>query len=1004
MPRRSTARASIQPSAPTTAPQPPHSDPYSDNVALLRRQWRWAAFSQFFCTFSQLFAMEDVTVADIENDLLYQTSAVIPRIMQRLLYTLSYDRKVTTDNWQAALRKQYVKRDTQANPLGVEPKDSKYVKDEEDEIAPIDQELIDSTSVTNDDMNVDDAPSTSAEASASSKLLLEDPSAQKTEIQSRQPSIAGKRASSEANISPQDDDTEQEKPVDWFVLPLLTKLETLHTLAEWQFQNPTRLRTIMRTDDEMASWRIEPIGYDSKHNAYWYIGSDRLWIQRVPPKAPRSKVLKRKRGPEKKAQETKASATPVKRARIAAAPVTPSSPASGRHSRAAKDQAKLKLDAQAKELAELNRQAAMSTSRSTRPTRQAASRAQPSRTSTRVAAPPRILGTRASARLRGPQEEDEWQPIPEEWLNEGKRMRNSSAAAKTGLESDDESISDLTELSDDGEEDTTPTSRNGKPSKGVANSNATESKAIEVAEEKTEEPGNPIENFVEWETICATLYEWEHIAERFEKATHYAEKALYKTLVNDIVPFVTNELKQIERKREIEEALVHRKRSSRLAVRESEREEARMAAKRKQEEDEKMSRARRLEARQQKEEAERVKRELAREQRRKEREAREESRKGRATVSEEVQPEPEPEKPEKAKQKKGDEPTPKARNRSEKRAKTNGHSGTPSGTASGSRTPAGEDWEVACEICLRHGMNIDLDTDLMSCERCSRWQHMSCHDSADKAAGRPLRNWKEVEFICKSCRAQQRRSRDYYPPVTQHPSVYQNNVQAQPYRSYPYPAMTNTPVDSRASQYMAPYRDTAQQSYYVRTPANGQLVPPQGRYPVSSSSSSSYPTSSYPGPGHNGSGQSSIFFSHYQPDAHAFSNRYSNDHSGQHQSYHNSAQQYNHATQPSPQPSQHYRTDLPYKAQQQSIPAWNITTPAHAPGYPAATAHNGTGSPGPALYRTTSLPVGTQDTISPSEHPQTQLQTSYSRYPADQYYPPAQYKSHSTSYQPPLGR
>jgi hypothetical protein len=41
---------------------------------------------------------------------------------------------------------------------------------------------------------------------------------------------------------------------DWLDLPMLTKLESLHTLAEWQFQNTTRLRSTMRNDDEDASW------------------------------------------------------------------------------------------------------------------------------------------------------------------------------------------------------------------------------------------------------------------------------------------------------------------------------------------------------------------------------------------------------------------------------------------------------------------------------------------------------------------------------------------------------------------------------------------------------------------------------------------------------------------------------------------------------------------------------------------------------------------------------
>lgn len=70
----------------------------------------------------------------------------------------------------------------------------------------------------------------------------------------------------------------------------------------------------------------------------------------------------------------------------------------------------------------------------------------------------------------------------------------------------------------------------------------------------------------------------------------------------------------------MEEAIVHRKRSSRIATKESVREEARLAAKRRAEEAEKMSRAKRLEARLLKEEEGRFRRETARELRRRERE------------------------------------------------------------------------------------------------------------------------------------------------------------------------------------------------------------------------------------------------------------------------------------------------------------------------------------------------------------------------------------------------
>ena len=101
-----------------------------------------------------------------------------------------------------------------------------------------------------------------------------------------------------------------------------------------------------------------------------------------------------------------------------------------------------------------------------------------------------------------------------------------------------------------------------------------------------------------------TLSEWEHVADPFEKAAHYLEKALYKMLTQNIVPLVTADLREAEKRRRMEEAIVHRKRSSRIALKESEKEEQRMAAKKKAEEEEKNARAKRQEARQKKEEEE----------------------------------------------------------------------------------------------------------------------------------------------------------------------------------------------------------------------------------------------------------------------------------------------------------------------------------------------------------------------------------------------------------------
>ncbi|KAJ7510268.1 hypothetical protein B0H11DRAFT_1958230 [Mycena galericulata] len=550
------------------SPIPSSSDLSSQNLAVLRTHWKWAAFSQFFFTFSHLFAMEDVSLTDIEDDLARGSNIFLPRVMARLLFVLSYDRKVSLDNWQAALRKQHNRRDPASNPIGPEP----YTA------SPEPRYRYESVSV--------DEPTTALADDGTRESHEDDVASEKGTEENSTPApqkdAAGddKEEEHQQAQNEQGEDEERPESKDWLDLPMLEKLDSMHLLTEWQFQNPTRLRTLMKSDDDDATWRIEPIGYDAKSNAYWLIGADRLWIQRAHPKPPRytatTSSLKRKRPENAKAKGKRPAA---KRPRLASeepVKMTITVPGGGR---AAKAQAKLKLDAQAKELEELNRAAGVKPA--------ASKRVHGGRN---PVAPVRPLGTRLSARLRGA-DDDEWQEVPPDWLNEGQggsKQKSAKPKPKTGLESDDESISDLTELSEEASEAANEEVETGSP--------PVEEEAPQ--DNNIREDGQP-DGFVEWETICVTLSDWEHIAERFEKGTHYTEKALHKVLVKEIVPVITEELREIERKRRLEEAIT------------------------KAEAEEKKTRAQRLEARLAKEEAERERREAAREQRRREKEAQE---------------------------------------------------------------------------------------------------------------------------------------------------------------------------------------------------------------------------------------------------------------------------------------------------------------------------------------------------------------------------------------------
>lgn len=230
--------------------------------------------------------------------------------------------------------------------------------------------------------------------------------------------------------------------------------------------------------------------------------ADRLWIQRALPKPNPLKNRKRKRVAtdtnDRKAKRS-ANGSSKNSKHITddcdEQPITPKSTSSRSRQRAvqsvtaasggrgggrvAKTQAKIKLDAQAKELAEFQRQI---------------STASKNKGKGPALPPPPPKGTRLSKRLRGSMEEDEWQPVPEEWLTGAKEPGSETNLPKTGLESDDESA--LTSLSDEDEDETV----------GEAGSEAALRKlkgggeigeSVNSKELESEVPAD----FIEWDTV-----------------------------------------------------------------------------------------------------------------------------------------------------------------------------------------------------------------------------------------------------------------------------------------------------------------------------------------------------------------------------------------------------------------------------------------------------------------------------------------------------------------------
>lgn len=164
------------------------------------------------------------------------------------------------------MRKQYLKRDPDANPLGVEPPAPSRKPSREPTV--LSEAVVETGDDAKDGESLPHTPQANAvenEASTaepSSPAAPENAAHEETEVQEekeklREPSHAD-TAKTEGDVI--EDTTPQDETKNWLDLPLLTRLDTLHLLTEWQFQTPHRLRTFMRDDGDAGHWvRLPPV-------------------------------------------------------------------------------------------------------------------------------------------------------------------------------------------------------------------------------------------------------------------------------------------------------------------------------------------------------------------------------------------------------------------------------------------------------------------------------------------------------------------------------------------------------------------------------------------------------------------------------------------------------------------------------------------------------------------------------------------------------------------------
>ena len=89
MPRKNPPEVAVVDVTKLLPPPPP-----SPIVQTLRKDWRWAGISQFLFTFSDAFGLVDWDIEALEADFDGDETAVIPDVIVKHLFALTYDRKV----------------------------------------------------------------------------------------------------------------------------------------------------------------------------------------------------------------------------------------------------------------------------------------------------------------------------------------------------------------------------------------------------------------------------------------------------------------------------------------------------------------------------------------------------------------------------------------------------------------------------------------------------------------------------------------------------------------------------------------------------------------------------------------------------------------------------------------------------------------------------------------------------------------------------------------------
>ncbi|RUS14350.1 hypothetical protein BC937DRAFT_93940, partial [Endogone sp. FLAS-F59071] len=260
--------------------------------------------------------------------------------------------------------------------------------------------------------------------------------------------------------------------------------------------------------------------------------------------------------------------------------------------------------------------------------------------------------------------------------------------------------------------------------------------------------GEEDEEDARWRLVCRTEAEWSSFPMQFARSRDPDEKYLHELATKEILPKVLADLRERDKERRRMEAIANRKRSSRILIKELERQEKeRMDEVRKQEAEE-AAQKRREDVQKRREEKDHQVQIQAREQRLRERELRIRQRERQLRERDQQR-------------KREQERLARERERRASKRRVAGEETEEEDTemeeadrGEEAREEEEENWIFDC-VCGVFGENLDDGTPMIACGRCNVWQHIAClqQDEEDEtgSAGRSMKEWESVDFVCRHC-------------------------------------------------------------------------------------------------------------------------------------------------------------------------------------------------------------------------------------------------------------